>query len=184
MFKCVFLSPHRGFGMAVVSGVLHGACFIPMLYMKGQADNPDSLYYGASQFGKQQLCKRLGWGVIFWCPLPHKALGWRHTFLWVSSHLWVCESVILYISPTQTDQLLKRGTNWHQILCVCVYSNTTWTDWWTWILLSRWTTFKVAKDKNQNPHFYFILYLVLFIFILTSLWEKTRGENELGLVSK
>ncbi|XP_063074338.1 transmembrane protein 144a isoform X2 [Engraulis encrasicolus] len=39
-----------GSAMAVVAGTLYGSSFIPVLYMKAHADDPDSPFHGASQF--------------------------------------------------------------------------------------------------------------------------------------
>ncbi|KAM6976918.1 LOW QUALITY PROTEIN: transmembrane protein 144-like [Aplochiton taeniatus] len=39
-----------GISLAVVAGLLYGSSFIPVLYIKRQALQPDSPYYGASQF--------------------------------------------------------------------------------------------------------------------------------------
>ncbi|KAL2098218.1 hypothetical protein ACEWY4_007425 [Coilia grayii] len=39
-----------GSGMAVFAGLLYGSSFIPVLYIKDHADNPDSYFHGASQF--------------------------------------------------------------------------------------------------------------------------------------
>ncbi|XP_012687289.2 transmembrane protein 144a [Clupea harengus] len=39
-----------GFSMAVFAGLLYGSSFIPVLYIKDHADDPDSHFHGASQF--------------------------------------------------------------------------------------------------------------------------------------
>ncbi|CAM4496020.1 hypothetical protein PO909_015054 [Leuciscus waleckii] len=39
-----------GTSLAVVAGVLYGSSFVPVLYIKNHADDPNSLYSGASQF--------------------------------------------------------------------------------------------------------------------------------------
>lgn len=41
--------------LAVVAGLMYGSSFIPVLYIKYHAADPDSKYKGASQFGKSSL---------------------------------------------------------------------------------------------------------------------------------
>lgn len=41
--------------MAIFAGCLFGSSFVPVLYMKHNADNPESAFFGASTFGKYNL---------------------------------------------------------------------------------------------------------------------------------
>ncbi len=41
--------------LAVVAGLLYGSSFVPVLYIKNHASDPDSQYSGASQFGKSSI---------------------------------------------------------------------------------------------------------------------------------
>ena len=45
---CVF----RGCSLAVISGILYGSTFVPIIYIKDHSKRNESVYAGASQFGE------------------------------------------------------------------------------------------------------------------------------------
>ncbi|KTF83360.1 hypothetical protein cypCar_00017058 [Cyprinus carpio] len=50
--------------LAVVAGLLYGSSFVPVLYIKNHASDPDSQYSGASEFG---FLSGIMWGVATCC---------------------------------------------------------------------------------------------------------------------
>lgn len=45
------LSVVRGCSLAVISGILYGSTFVPIIYIKDHSKRNDSIYAGASQYG-------------------------------------------------------------------------------------------------------------------------------------
>uniref|UniRef100_A0A672ZII3 Transmembrane protein 144b n=1 Tax=Sphaeramia orbicularis TaxID=375764 RepID=A0A672ZII3_9TELE len=50
MFLLISSQEHIGCLLAVVSGLLYGSSFVPILYIKSHSSSPDSVFYGASVY--------------------------------------------------------------------------------------------------------------------------------------
>lgn len=53
LFVCVLLFL-RGCSLAVISGILYGSTFVPIIYIKDHSKRNDSIYAGASQYGESK----------------------------------------------------------------------------------------------------------------------------------